>query len=265
MAHAGGHRGGRGGPHPGHDCARGRVHGGSGGAAGGGGGDPGGGVPGLLEPGADYRGRALCAGAGGRKERGAADDRGGHPRSGAKCSHGPHQAYPARRRRIGLPQQHPDHRHAGSAGGELGRRARGFGLALPDAALVRGHSGWHDHPDRDPRPTSWFRGLLQAEGHEPFTMFELTGIALPIAVAGLALNVLLAPNLLPDRLPPRQEARSGGAGLLGADDRGTGRPAGRPRRGRGPGGAPRVGEDRLLRARRRGRGPDLTREGAEGR
>jgi len=56
-------------------------------------------------------------------------------------------------------------------------------------------------------------GLLQAEGHEPFTMFELTGIALPIAVAGLALNVLLAPNLLPDRLPPRQEARSGGRGF----------------------------------------------------
>lgn len=56
-------------------------------------------------------------------------------------------------------------------------------------------------------------GLLQAEGHEPFTMFELTGVALPIAVAGLALNILLAPKLLPDRLPPRQEARSGGRGF----------------------------------------------------
>ncbi len=53
-------------------------------------------------------------------------------------------------------------------------------------------------------------GLLQAEGHDPFTMFELTRIALPIAVVALAINVLTAPNLLPDRLPPRQEARSGG-------------------------------------------------------
>ncbi len=53
-------------------------------------------------------------------------------------------------------------------------------------------------------------GLLQAEGHDPFTMFELTRIALPIAVVALLINVLAAPNLLPDRLPPRQEARSGG-------------------------------------------------------
>jgi len=53
-------------------------------------------------------------------------------------------------------------------------------------------------------------GLLEAEGHDPFAMFELTPIALPIAVAALAVNVLAAPNLLPDRLPPRQEARSGG-------------------------------------------------------
>lgn len=53
-------------------------------------------------------------------------------------------------------------------------------------------------------------GLLQAEGHDPFTMFELTRVALPIAVVALAINVLTAPNLLPDRLPPRQEARAGG-------------------------------------------------------
>ena len=53
-------------------------------------------------------------------------------------------------------------------------------------------------------------GLLEAEGFEPFTMFELTRIALPIAVAGLAINAILSPNLLPDRLPPRQEARTGG-------------------------------------------------------
>ena len=51
-------------------------------------------------------------------------------------------------------------------------------------------------------------GLLQAEGYEPFSMFELTAIALPIAVVALAINVLAAPNLLPDRLPPRQDTRS---------------------------------------------------------
>ena len=53
-------------------------------------------------------------------------------------------------------------------------------------------------------------GLLEAEGYEPFTMFELTRIALPIALIGLAINVLASPNLLPERLPPREKARSGG-------------------------------------------------------
>ena len=53
-------------------------------------------------------------------------------------------------------------------------------------------------------------GLLQAEGYEPFTMFELTRIALPVALVGLAITVLFSPNLLPDRLPPRQEVRYGG-------------------------------------------------------
>ncbi len=56
-------------------------------------------------------------------------------------------------------------------------------------------------------------GLLQAEGYEPFSMFELTRIALPIAVVALVLNVLMAPNLIPDRLPPRLETRSGGRGF----------------------------------------------------
>ena len=52
-------------------------------------------------------------------------------------------------------------------------------------------------------------GLLQAEGHEPFTMFELTAIALPIALVGLLINAFAAPNLLPERRPARQVARSG--------------------------------------------------------
>ena len=53
-------------------------------------------------------------------------------------------------------------------------------------------------------------GLLQAEGYEPFTMFELTRIALPVALVGLAITVVFSPNLLPDRMPPRQEVRYGG-------------------------------------------------------
>ncbi len=53
-------------------------------------------------------------------------------------------------------------------------------------------------------------GLLQAEGYEPFTMFELTRIALPVALVGLAITIVFSPNLLPDRLPPRQEVRYGG-------------------------------------------------------
>ncbi len=53
-------------------------------------------------------------------------------------------------------------------------------------------------------------GLLEAEGHDPFTMFELTRIALPMALAGLVVTILASPALLPDRLPPRQEARAGG-------------------------------------------------------
>ena len=53
-------------------------------------------------------------------------------------------------------------------------------------------------------------GLLEEQGHDPFTMFELTRVALPLALLGLVITVLASPNLLPDRLPPRQEAREGG-------------------------------------------------------
>ena len=52
-------------------------------------------------------------------------------------------------------------------------------------------------------------GLLEQEGYEPFGMFELTGIALPVALIGLVLTILLSPYLLPDRRPPRREARRG--------------------------------------------------------
>lgn len=53
-------------------------------------------------------------------------------------------------------------------------------------------------------------GLLEEQGYDPFTMFELTRVALPLALLGLVVTVLASPNLLPDRLPPRQEAREGG-------------------------------------------------------
>ena len=53
-------------------------------------------------------------------------------------------------------------------------------------------------------------GLLETEGYEPFTMFELTRIALPVALVGLVIAIIASPVLLPDRLPPRREAREGG-------------------------------------------------------
>ena len=56
-------------------------------------------------------------------------------------------------------------------------------------------------------------GLLQEQGHEPFTMFELTRIALPVAVIGLGLTILLAPKLLPDRRSPHREAGQGERGF----------------------------------------------------
>ncbi|MEX0659901.1 MAG: SLC13 family permease [Egibacteraceae bacterium] len=42
-------------------------------------------------------------------------------------------------------------------------------------------------------------GLLEASGRPPIGMFEITRVGLPIMLAGLALLVLAAPRLLPDR------------------------------------------------------------------
>ena len=47
-------------------------------------------------------------------------------------------------------------------------------------------------------------GLLEAAGHDPIGMFEITKIGLPVMVIGLALIVLLAPILLPERRPARR-------------------------------------------------------------
>ena len=46
-------------------------------------------------------------------------------------------------------------------------------------------------------------GLLEESGAEPLGLFELARIGLPLAVAGLALIVLLAPIVLPERRRPR--------------------------------------------------------------
>jgi len=49
-------------------------------------------------------------------------------------------------------------------------------------------------------------GLLEASGHGPLGMFELTRIGVPLALAGIVLMVVLAPRVLPERRPPRQQA-----------------------------------------------------------
>jgi di/tricarboxylate transporter len=47
-------------------------------------------------------------------------------------------------------------------------------------------------------------GLLEDAGQEPLKLFELAQIGLPIAVVGLAMIVLLAPRVLPERRRPRE-------------------------------------------------------------
>jgi len=46
-------------------------------------------------------------------------------------------------------------------------------------------------------------GLMVEQGMAPLGMFELTPAGLPVAVAGLAVLIALAPRLLPDRRPAR--------------------------------------------------------------
>lgn len=47
-------------------------------------------------------------------------------------------------------------------------------------------------------------GLLREAGHEPLGLFEIGKVGLPFAVAGLAMMVLLAPKLLPQRRSPSE-------------------------------------------------------------
>ncbi len=49
-------------------------------------------------------------------------------------------------------------------------------------------------------------GVLEQLGFEPFGLFEMTSIGLPVAGAGLVAMVLSAPRLLPDRVDPAVDA-----------------------------------------------------------
>lgn len=52
-------------------------------------------------------------------------------------------------------------------------------------------------------------GMLEASGQEPFGIFEVTHVGLPIAIVGLVLVAILAPRLLPDRQSPRRRLSTG--------------------------------------------------------
>jgi di/tricarboxylate transporter len=47
-------------------------------------------------------------------------------------------------------------------------------------------------------------GLLQASGGEPFGLFEISHVGLPIAAVGIVVVAILAPWVLPDRQSPRR-------------------------------------------------------------
>lgn len=47
-------------------------------------------------------------------------------------------------------------------------------------------------------------GLLEAEGYEPFSMFEISPVGVPVAIVGAVFISIFARYLLPDRRPPAQ-------------------------------------------------------------
>ena len=51
-------------------------------------------------------------------------------------------------------------------------------------------------------------GMVAAAGHEPLGFFTLTPVTLPMALVGLAMIVLLAPRVLPDRRTPHERSAS---------------------------------------------------------
>lgn len=48
-------------------------------------------------------------------------------------------------------------------------------------------------------------GLLEQAGYEPIGFFEITRLGLPVALAGLAVLMLAAPVVLPERIPARSD------------------------------------------------------------
>ena len=80
----------------------------------------------------------------------------------------------------------------------MGQPSRQAGLQASDAALVRRHP--RRNRDADRHATNLVvSGLLESSDREPLRFFELTPVALPIAVLGLVLLALLGPRLLPAR------------------------------------------------------------------
>jgi di/tricarboxylate transporter len=53
-------------------------------------------------------------------------------------------------------------------------------------------------------------GLLQQSGAEPFGMFEITHVGLPMALVGIGLVAILAPLVLPERQSPRRALAAAG-------------------------------------------------------
>ena len=146
----------------------------------------------------------------------------------------------------------------------MGGPARRFGLALPHAAIVCGDSGWYDHPDRHlDQP----RGVGPPRDRGVRTLHDVR--AHPHRSADRAGRPCDQRVRRPQPAPGPAAAPAGGAvrraQLLGAHDRGAGRAAGRPPGEPRPAAADRGRADRLLRAGRRGGGPDCAGQGAEGR
>jgi di/tricarboxylate transporter len=67
-------------------------------------------------------------------------------------------------------------------------------------------------------------GLLEARGMPPLGLFEISTLGLPVALVGIALIVLLAPRLLPERRGLREEVRAGAREFLVGMDVVTGGP-----------------------------------------
>ncbi len=52
-------------------------------------------------------------------------------------------------------------------------------------------------------------GMLEAFGHEPLGLFEMTPVGLPVAIIGIATLILTVPWLMPDRTPAGEQLEEG--------------------------------------------------------